>query len=182
MAELARQQKRARSGRVATKAVVQRHRRDLCDFLQMELGCIEIRQYPSKGILHHFRRVFGHASILRLYWPICNGGSNVFDDPRHALAVKAMPFTKACDLSARRTAAFALNVEVVFATRARRVSEVERRRQAPLAHRPHEVGMLARVVIAIAGEYVEDHPLECGDDVICPPRDGARRAQEKIVT
>ena len=161
---------------------------ELCDplmprnFLKMELGCIKVREHPGKGLLHHFHRVFGHARIPCLDWPVCDGRRDVLNDRRHAPGVEAVFFAKACDLSARRAATFALDVEVVLAARAGRVGEVERRRQAPLARRIHEVGMLARMVVPIAGEHVENHPPERGGDVIRPPRDGARRAEEEIVT
>ncbi len=92
-----------------------------------------------------------------------------------------MRLAKARDLSTRGSSTFAVDVEVVFSAGTGRVGEVKRGRQAPLAGRIHKVGMLARVVVPVAGEHVENHPPERGGDVICPPRDRARCAQEEVV-
>ncbi len=116
--------------------------------------------------MHQIYRILRYTSTPCVSLPLSNSSVDILDDRRHTLGIKPMPLTKAHDLSTLRAAAFALDIEVMLAARTGCVGEIERRRQTPLTGCIHEIGVLARVIIPVAGEHVEHHPPECRGNIV----------------
>ncbi len=75
----------------------------------------------------------------------------------------------------------AFNIEIAFAAGTGGVSEIGCRRQTPLAGGVHQKRMLAGMIVAIMGEYTEEHPPKGVFNILSVARNRARCAKERVV-